>query len=135
MKRSLLDTDMLSFYLKGIPSVVERARQYLEQFDRLDFSVITYYEIRRGLLHAGAKQKVRDFEKLADVSHIWPLNRASGKCAADLCTRLWRQGTPLDDADILIASIALSNDLILVTNNQRHFEKIAGLALDNWLTV
>ncbi|RJQ26370.1 MAG: type II toxin-antitoxin system VapC family toxin [Peptococcaceae bacterium] len=133
MKKSLLDTDMLSFYLKGISSVVARVGYYLEHFGRLDFSVITYYEIRRGLLHAGAGQKVRQFEKLAGVSCVWPLDRPAGRRAAEICARLWKQGNPLDDADILIAGIVLSNGMILVTNNSRHFERIPELELDNWL--
>jgi tRNA(fMet)-specific endonuclease VapC len=48
MKRTLLDTDTLSYYLKGNAMVVARATDYLALFRRLDFSVITYYEIRRG---------------------------------------------------------------------------------------
>ncbi len=134
MKRSLLDTDMLSFYLKGDPRVKERCTQYLNQFGRLDYSIITYYEIRRGLLHAGAPIRAQSFERLADVSNIWPLNRTASKRAAEICADLWKKGTPLEDADILIAGIALNNDLVLVTNNQRHFGRIPGLSTENWQT-
>jgi tRNA(fMet)-specific endonuclease VapC len=132
MKRSLLDTDMLSFYLKGNPRVKEKCTQYLNQFGRLDYSTITYYEIRRGLLHAGASIRAQSFERLADASQIWPLDRTASMRAAEICADLWGKGTPLEDADILIAAIALSNDLVLVTNNQRHFERIPGLSSENW---
>ncbi len=134
MKRGLLDTDTLSFYLKGAPAVVNRAREYVEQLGRLDFSIITYYEIRRGLLYAKAQQKAEQFEKMAAASCVWPLNVAESRKAAEICARLWLKGTPLDDADILIAGIALANDLVLVTNNERHFRRVEGLRLDNWLT-
>lgn len=133
MRKSLLDTDTLSFYLKGVPAVVGRARQYVEQFECLDFTIITYYEIRRGLLHAGAGRKAEQFEKLAAASRIWPLDLAGSRRAAEICVRLWRKGIPLDDADILIAGIALANDLVLVTNNEQHFQRIEGLELANWL--
>jgi tRNA(fMet)-specific endonuclease VapC len=62
MRRGLLDTDMLSYYLKGVPQVVERAREYLAQFGALEFSVVSYYEVRRGLEWAAAHRKVAEFE-------------------------------------------------------------------------
>ncbi|MGB9885628.1 MAG: PIN domain-containing protein [Moorellales bacterium] len=87
------------------------------------------YEIRRGLLHAGARAKAREFEKFALASTIWPFDRATARLAADLCAALWRQGLLLDDADILIAATAMTNGLVLVTNDRRHFERIAGLEI------
>jgi len=42
------------------------------------------------------------------------------------------KGEAIDDIDILIAGIALTHKMILVTNNIRHFGKIAGLKIENW---
>ncbi len=39
----------------------------------------------------------------------------------------------LDDADIFIAACALAEDLTLVINNEKHFERIDGLRIENWL--
>jgi len=52
--------------------------------------------------------------------------------AAEIYSQTRIQGTPVDDMDILIASIAIENKLVLVTNNQRHFRKIPNLQLENW---
>jgi len=57
MKRGLLDTNILSYYLRGVPAVVERAREYLSFFGALEFSIVSYYEVLRGLEHIGASQK------------------------------------------------------------------------------
>jgi tRNA(fMet)-specific endonuclease VapC len=46
---------------------------------------------------------------------------------------LKKQGKLIDDFDILIAAVALSNDMILVTNNEKHFERISNLKIENWL--
>jgi tRNA(fMet)-specific endonuclease VapC len=46
---------------------------------------------------------------------------------------LERRGTLIGDADLRIASIALTHDLTVVTANVRHFQKVPGLAVDNWL--
>lgn len=133
MRRALLDTDTLSYFLKGYPQVLARAADYLAEFDKLGFSLISYYEVRRGLLHAEATRKLADFEAFASVSELWPLNTAGAKEAADICAALWAQGEPLDDADVLIAGIARANRLALVTNNVDHFSRVADLDLENWL--
>ena len=45
---------------------------------------------------------------------------------------LEKAGTPLDDSDQILAACALANDLVPVTNNVKHFERIEGLRLTNW---
>lgn len=49
-----------------------------------------------------------------------------------LKAELRRIGQPVAEFDLLIASVALSENLILVTNNTRHYERIVGLQLENW---
>ena len=52
-----------------------------------------------------------------------------GKLKADL----EKDGKIIDDADLFIAACALANDAVLVTNNEKHFKRIKGLKLANWL--
>lgn len=40
----------------------------------------------------------------------------------------------IDDMDVLIAATALSHSLALLTNNEKHFERIPGLSVENWST-
>jgi len=54
--------------------------------------------------------------------------------AADLSAHLERKGQPIESADIFIAATALAHNLILVTRNQRHFERVPGLVVENWFT-
>ncbi len=49
MKKSLLDTSILIAFLRGESSTVSKVEEYLKKFDRLSLSIITYYEILRGL--------------------------------------------------------------------------------------
>jgi tRNA(fMet)-specific endonuclease VapC len=53
--------------------------------------------------------------------------------AAKIYANLRKAGQLIEDADILIAAIALVNDMTLVTNNTSHFSRIAGLQLEDWL--
>jgi len=52
--------------------------------------------------------------------------------AAEIYAELFRLGTLVEDADLLIAAAALVNDLALVTHNQKHFQRIPNLALEDW---
>jgi tRNA(fMet)-specific endonuclease VapC len=47
-------------------------------------------------------------------------------------TRLRKSGKSIDDFDLLIGSTAIANDLILVTNNLKHFENLTKIKLENW---
>ena len=42
------------------------------------------------------------------------------------------KGQPISDMDMLIASIAMANELIMVTNNEKEFKRISGLKIENW---
>ena len=92
MRRGLLDTDMLSYYLKGVPQVVERAREYLAQFGALEFSVVSYYEVRRGLEWAAAHRKVAEFEAFVELCMVWDLDRVAAREAARISQALRARG-------------------------------------------
>jgi len=62
-----------------------------------------------------------------------PFDRKSIEHFAKIKATLKAQGNLIDDFDMLIAAIALRNDMILVTNNERHFERISNLSIENWL--
>ncbi len=60
------------------------------------------------------------------------LTTSSVTISADIYANLRNKGTPIDDIDILIAGIAIANNLIIVTNNLRDFEKIESLEIQDW---
>lgn len=133
MKPALVDTDVLSEFLRGNPKAVENAIQYLESFDTINFSIISYYEILNGLLYKDAKKQLERFTAFAELNNILPLTiSAAGKAAATHAL-LKKQGQPIGHTDCLIAGIALANGLELVTNNTEHFKRVAGLEIKNWL--
>ena len=133
MPKALLDTDTLSAIIKQYPSALAHSRHYLATYGLLTFSIITRYEILRGLNAKKAQVQIAAFEKLCAVSEIWPLRDAEVLQAADIYGDLHRRGLLVGDADILIAATAMVQGLTLVTNNERHFNRIPGLTLENWL--
>jgi len=133
MRKSLLDTSILIAFLRGEEDVVAKVEEYLEEFDRLSLSIITYYEILRGLKYMGNEKKLRDFEELMDKSELITLDRAIIDKASGIYADLKRRGELVEDADILIAASCPVEGMILVTDNEEHFRRIENLKIENWL--
>ena len=133
MAQALLDTDTLSEVIKGRdPLVAQHAQKYLQTHKRFTFSIITRYEILRGLKAKEALQQIAFFEDRCRESKVLPLADTVVVQAAEIYADLHRSGRLISDADILIAATALTQDLTLVTENTGHFERITGLRVESW---
>lgn len=134
LPRALLDTDTLSAVMRGAPPlVVTRAREYLTEHRAFTFSIITRYEILRGLRAKNAVAQLQAFDRLCTGSEIVPLTDAAVVKASEIYAELRRRGAPIGDADVLIAASALVHGLAVVTNNEGHFKRIPGHQVENWL--
>jgi tRNA(fMet)-specific endonuclease VapC len=132
MNRALIDTDILSFYFKGDPLVVENFKKYLTEYDIIEISLITYYEIMSGLLHKNAHKQLEIFNDFVTENIVIALTEESCKISSEIYSKLRISGELIDDIDLLIAGIAIENEMTLVTNNENHFGRIAGLKIENW---
>jgi len=132
MKRALIDTDILSYYFKGNTIVIKHFESYTNFFDSIEISIITHYEIVSGLLAKKAFRQLQVFEKFVNENSVIPLTEKSAKISAELYADLRQAGNVLDDIDLLIAGTAIENDLMLVTNNEKHFGRIPNLKIENW---
>jgi tRNA(fMet)-specific endonuclease VapC len=129
----LIDTVSLSEVIKGRDArVVERAREYLEHHGKFHFSIITRYEILRGLKAKDAVRQVVLFEDQCRASVVLPLSDEIVVRAAEVYGFLHKQGGLIGDADILIAATALVHELHLVTENSAHFGRVPGLVVESW---
>ncbi len=129
----LWDTDVLSEYLKGKnPPVARRAAVYLNQYSKANYSLITRYEVLRGLKAKKATAQLRVFERFSRQQNVLPLTEDIIVLAADLWADLKRAGQLIGENDILIAATALQHGLPLATGNIAHFSRIPGLTLEDW---
>ena len=108
MRPVLIDTDILSYYLKGNKIVFEHFQDYLSHYDTINISVITYYEILSGLIFKDAIGQLRSFENFCTVVTIINLTKDSIKKSADIYSVQRKKGQAIDDIDILIAGTAMS---------------------------
>ncbi len=132
--RYMLDTNIVTAILKGNVAVEMRLRELIIEGKDVRINGISYYEIKRGLLAAKARAQLGRFDTLCrslgllllDVQNIFDE-------ASQIWSNLKQGGELLEDADILIASVAKIRDCILVSDDS-DFERIAGLKRENWLT-
>ena len=132
MNEVLFDTDTISFFFRNLPKVVAQADKYLKFHKGFTFSVITNFEIVRGLKIKNAQRQLTKFGLIRLQSREINLTDEIIVRAADIYADLYKRGQLVGDADILIAATALENNLPIITNNERHFERITGLQILNW---
>lgn len=132
MREAILDTDILSYYFRGDNKVVGRTNNYLNEFDVINITIITYYEIMGGLKFKDAKNQLTEFIDFIYHNNIIHITENSALISSEIYSNLRKKGCIIGTSDILIAGIAIENDLTLITNNVKHYEPIAGLKLENW---
>ena len=130
----LFDTDTLSNLVRRAPSteLLQRLSETppTEQFT----SSITLGELLYGALRAGAHVIQERIEGIVGGGMtILPFDSSAARVYGQLRADLDRLGVPIGDADTRIAAIGLVHSLIVVTANVRHFERVPGLAVENWL--
>ena len=133
MKIPLLDTDTISFYLKGNVNVTGQMDEAYQRDGFLHVSVITYYEIMNGLLFKNARKQLESFQELVLSCQIIPLDTAIADLAAEIYADLRRNNQMIGHTDVLIGATAIHQNMTIITNNQAHFSRIPGLDLDNWV--
>jgi tRNA(fMet)-specific endonuclease VapC len=128
----LLDTDICIYWLNGRPEIREQALAV--GITKLAISNITVAELYFGAYNSSrVRQNLERAEQFVGAIAIILPTTASLRKFGELKSSLRRSGQPIADFDLLIASTALSEQLILVTNNTRHHERIPDLALKNWI--
>ena len=132
MVECLVDTDILSYYLRQDAEVIQAAASYLSNFKRLNISVVTYYEIVSGLKFKRAQKQLESFEDLVKDINVLKVTTRSATLSGDIYAILRQQGIAIDVPDVLIAGIAIERGLSLVTNNQKDYDRIDGLMIESW---
>jgi predicted nucleic acid-binding protein len=130
----LLDTNIISEVLRRRPDpkVVARLREV--EPEEIHASVITLFELRFGsMLRDDATNFWQKIE--ADILPLvrWlDVDRSVASKAGDIAAKLQRLGTPIGVNDCIIGGTALVHNLVLVSRNVRHFEKITNLLREVW---
>ncbi|MCQ9329041.1 PIN domain-containing protein [Pelistega suis] len=132
----MLDTNIIIYLLKGYHKQIAERIRLLEDKDKLVMSFVTYAE----LLY-GAKKSSQPSVNLTRIEELKSIIQVAYNVNFSLCDyyaewffKLKKQGILIGNNDLWIASHALSEKAVLVTNNTQEFERITALTIDNWTT-
>ena len=130
----MLDTDTCIFLMRG-DSPALAAKVQSVPLQQQVMSAVTFAELTYGV-QASAAAKRRQNQSVLDslVLHLavldWPQDAA--KHYAEIRADLKKRGAQLGAADLMIAAHARAMGAIVVTNNVKDFERVKGLAVENW---
>jgi tRNA(fMet)-specific endonuclease VapC len=127
----LLDTDTCIDALKQHQHVIERLLSTARE--DVAVSVITEAELRTGAAKSSSPSKTLHFVEnfLSPITRV-EFTTTDAVAYAVVRSKLERAGTPIGPLDTLIAAQAVARKLTLVSNNEREFRRVAGLAVENW---
>ena len=130
----LLDTNILSYWMRGDSAMLSRLRSH-RPCD-LVFSTITLAEILYGIEKSPVKKKERrkKIDQMGAQLKIVDFDKAAARQYAVIRTRLEKKGVPISERDLQIAAIALANDFRVVTHNTKEFKRIEGLTVEDWVS-
>lgn len=129
----MIDTDIIIYSFKGNRVVVDNFRRH--RTDPIMISVVTYGEMVYGARKSSQiERNLATSHRVAEIYPMLPVTQSVIETFAGLKADLEIAGIPLDDMDLLIGATALSHNLTLVTNNEKHFSRIPGLSVANWAT-
>ncbi len=129
----ILDTNILIELIRENTQVVEHLRKVGTK--RCCMSVISVQELLFGAYNAPLRYQEQELTRIQKVVRRFPILPLPddgcdfGKTKAALV----KKGLIIDDFDICIAATALKNDMIVVTDNTKHFSRIGGVKIENWI--
>jgi tRNA(fMet)-specific endonuclease VapC len=134
MPRFLLDTNILSYTQKKRPPAV------LARFEKLQPGEAVMSVISLGEMVYGASKSARKVDLLTQLDHlrrflqVAPLPEAAAEAYGAIRAELENRGRLIGNNDLWIAAHAIASSLTLVTNNEKEFARIDGLAIENWVS-
>lgn len=128
--RYMLDTDTVSFALRGEGNVAARIMEHVPS--ELCISAITLSELRFGADKRSSRKLHRLIDSFTHSIDVAAFDAAAAAAFGRLSTTLSTRGTPIGDFDTLIAAHALALGITLVTNNSKHFARVTGLKSESW---
>jgi tRNA(fMet)-specific endonuclease VapC len=126
-----LDTNSVIYFFKGLGRVPGRVLATPPR--SLAVPAVVLYELEAGIARSSAPERRRaQLEQLLAVLEVLPFGAAEARIAARIRADLESAGTPIGPLDNLIAGTALRHGATLVTRNVKEFQRIEGLAVEDW---
>jgi tRNA(fMet)-specific endonuclease VapC len=128
----LLDTNVCINFLNG------RSNNIRNELERHSPQEIFLCSIVVAELYYGSIKSARPVENIQRIAHFidhfvsLPFDNHASRVYGEIRSVLETSGQPIGPMDLLIASIAVSHNLVLITHNTREFDRIKGLKINDW---
>jgi tRNA(fMet)-specific endonuclease VapC len=129
----LLDTDIASYVLRADHPALQQIMRFVDA-GRIFLSVVSVAEMLYGIRSYPMAHPRRDeLREFLQGSQVLDWNSAAAEAYADVRHALTTSRHPIGEMDMMIAAYALAANLILVSNNLRHHQRLTPpLQLENW---
>lgn len=128
MNGYLLDSSVVIDYTKGKKNVVEVVDNLK---DEVSTSYVVLAELYEGIYRSQNEVEGDILGFVGSLDKIYGLDKKTVKIFGKIRTKLKKEGKIIEDMDIFIASTCLANNLILVTLNEKHFNRVENLEILN----
>ena len=125
-----LDANIISYVMRQVPSVISRLQELIKNSADIRIPIISYYEVKRGLLSNNSMHKLALFDAQMKVLGLVPMRETTFELAAQIYAQLKSAGKLIEDADLFIGCSALEHNAILLTNNSNHLGRIPHLQIE-----
>lgn len=127
----LIDTDIASNFAKNTSTSLKL--KMLENVNDWAISSITYHELWRGLMQTSSEKVEEIVTSFLSNVRVIDFDEGDARESGRIHAELIKSGKQIGDSDTLIAGQAIANQLTLVTNNTKHFLRVNGLQVENWM--
>jgi tRNA(fMet)-specific endonuclease VapC len=129
----LIDTNICIYIMnKRPPEVILKFKN--KEVGQIAISSITVSELQYGVSKSKYReQNLKRLEEFLTPFQILPYDEHASKFYGEIRSQLENKGTIIGPLDLLIAAHALSQNLVLVTNNEKEFKRIPYLKVENWV--
>jgi len=131
MKQYVLDTNIVSYCLKGLFDLEKKIVSVLDNGDTIILSPVTMYEILRGLYAVKATRRLALFTTLTRHFEEKDIVRDDWVKAAELYAE--NLSRPMSESDLLQAAFCMRSGYTLVTHNTKHFQHLRNLQVEDWV--
>jgi len=128
----LLDTNIVSYWMRGDERVIERLQAHSPS--ELSLCTVTLAEILYGIRKSRTKKRERQnrIQSITSMLDLHPFDEQAAGRYADVRCQLELSGKPISERDTQIAAIALARKLTVVTHNVREFARVDRLKVVDW---
>jgi tRNA(fMet)-specific endonuclease VapC len=127
------DSDTISGIVNGNQALAEYVEVQAAEGHDITMNAVSYFEVKRGLLKPQMFKKLAALQKLSNKFRILAFDALAAEYAADIYHTLESKGEVLDKEDVKIAATGIRHRATVVTNNTKHFARVPGIRLENWI--